>query len=108
MKNSNALLALFFSLAFGTASDVSAQWVQTSGPYGEGITALIASGSNLFAGTYGNGVFLSTDNSASWNAVNGGLSGRALTVNALVEFDSDLFAGTDSGVSRTTNEGLSW
>ena len=36
--------------------------------------SLAVSGTNLFAGTYGGGVFLSTNNGTSWTAVNTGLT----------------------------------
>ena len=36
--------------------------------------ALAVSGTNLFAGTYGGGVFLSTNNGTNWTAVNNGLT----------------------------------
>ena len=52
------------------------------------------SGSNIFAGTSGNGVYLSTNNGTSWTL--NGLSGYSigsLTVNG-----SNLYAGTDGGV----------
>ena len=68
--------------------------------------AFAVSGTNLFAGTYGDGVFLSTNNGASWTAVNNGLTD--LYVWALAVSGTNLFAGTyGSGVFLSTNNGTS-
>jgi ligand-binding sensor domain-containing protein len=85
---------------------VSAQWVQTNGPYGGEIRALAVSGTNLYAGTWDSGVFLSTNNGASWRAVNAGLGNHY--VSALAVSDTNLFAGTYDGVFLSTNNGTSW
>ena len=62
-------------LALALAASVSnAQWIQTNGPYGGTIHCFAVSGTNLFAGTDGGGVFLSTNNGTSWTAVNTGLT----------------------------------
>ncbi|MDP2365876.1 MAG: hypothetical protein Q8M94_19165, partial [Ignavibacteria bacterium] len=47
---------------FLLSHSMQAQWFQTNGPYGGEIYSLAVIGSNTFAGTYGSGVFLSTDN----------------------------------------------
>jgi len=68
--------------------------------------ALVVSGSNLFAGTYG-GVFLSTDSGVSWTAVNNGLI--SMKINALAVSGTDLFAGTnDAGVFFSSDNGANW
>ena len=51
-----------------------AQWIQTNGPYGGNVSCLVISGSNLFAGNWGAGVFISTNNGANWSAINHGLT----------------------------------
>lgn len=67
---------------FTTTNPLHAQWIQTNVPYGGYVFSLAVSGTNLFAGTYGGGVFLSTDIGTSWTAVNSGLLNSI--VNALV------------------------
>jgi ligand-binding sensor domain-containing protein len=60
----------------------------------------------LFAGTYGGGIFRSTNNGLSWISSNTGLGSlfvRKLTVNG-----SNLFAGTEGGIYRSQNNGNSW
>ena len=67
---------------------------------------------NLFAGVYGNGVYLSTNSGTSWNGVNSGLTDNS--VNVLDVFPSGtgsnfLYAGTSNrGVYLSTNNGTSW
>jgi hypothetical protein len=70
------------------------------------ITSLAVSGSNIIAGTNGNGVFFSNNNGTSWTAVNSGLTNTtgltilAMYVYSLAVSGSDIFAGTDDGVWR--------
>jgi hypothetical protein len=64
------------------------------------------SGSNLFAGTRGGGVFLSTNNGTSWTQKNNGLNNNRVL--SLAVSGTNLFAGTDSGAYLSTNNGTSW
>jgi hypothetical protein len=94
---------------FMTSLNSRAQWVQTNGPYGGDIRSLAYSGQNLFAGTGGGGVFLSTNNGAAWSRVDSGLSTTNLFVNALAFSGTNIFAGIgSSGIFRSTNNGVSW
>ena len=68
--------------------------------------SLAVSGSNIFAGTDGNGVFLSTNSGTTWTAVDSGLTNT--NVYSLAVNGSDIFAGTDNGVFLSTNSGTSW
>jgi hypothetical protein len=75
-------------------------------------------GTNLFAGTGGafgnpaaNGVFLSTNNGASWTAVSTGLDSSwvfAFAISPNGASGTNLFAGTSYGVFLSTNNGTSW
>jgi hypothetical protein len=70
------------------------------------VNALAVSDANIFAGTWGGGVFLSTNSGTSWTAVNSGLTNsdvRALAVSPTVggTGGTNLIAGTwGSGVWR--------
>jgi hypothetical protein len=100
------LLSFFASVVLFGAQSLQAQWIQTNGPSGGGVTCFAVDGSNLFAGTY-NGVFLSTNNGTSWTAVNTGLTNTIVL--SLAVNGSNLFAGTDGGgVFFSTNDGASW
>ena len=71
------------------------------------VLSLAVSGSNVFAGTGGGGVFLSTNNGTSWAAVNTGLTNTSATSFAVS--GSNVFAGTfGGGVFLSTNNGTSW
>jgi hypothetical protein len=87
---------------------LNAQWVQVNNglPNNLSVTALATSGTNLFAGTWGAGVFLSTDNGTSWTQVNNGLTD--FHVYAFAVSGTNFFAGTESGVFLSTNNGTNW
>ncbi|MDZ7291387.1 MAG: choice-of-anchor D domain-containing protein [candidate division KSB1 bacterium] len=100
-----------------TISDVSdapftivgstAGWVLTNNPIYGTVACFTVSGTNLFAGTQGGGVFLSTNNGVTWNAVNTGLTNY--DVRGLCASGTNLFAGTwGGGVFISTNNGASW
>src|SRR5258707_14431885 len=97
MKNIFGFVRLLFSgylvavlYLFTTTNPLLAQWVQSYGPYGGFVNSLAVSDTNLYAGTYGGGVFLSTNNGASWTQT--GL--RNTNVYALDVSGTNLFAGT--------------
>ena len=111
-------LSMVFCL-FTSTNRLHAQWIQTNGPYGGLVSSLAVSGTNLFAGTLGGGVFLSTNNGTSWTAASTGLTSvvgdfdpatdvRALAVSPNGTGGTNLFAGTDGGVFLSTNNGTSW
>jgi ligand-binding sensor domain-containing protein len=110
MKNIFRLVrykGFFFVLFFlsTNTNPLHARWIQTYGFY-DGVHTFAVSGTNLFAGTEG-GVFLSTNNGASWSAVNTGLNNT--NVRALAVYGTNLFAGTyGGGVFRSTNNGTNW
>jgi hypothetical protein len=83
-------------------------WQQTNGLSGGAVQCIATSGNTLFAGMGGfGGISRSTDNGATWTAVNSGLTTtdvRAIAVNG-----TSLFAGTYlGGVYLSTNNGASW
>jgi hypothetical protein len=83
------------------------------GPYGGSVHALAinpTTPSTLYAGTYGSGVYRTTDSGGRWTAVNTGLSDldvHALAINKTTP--STLYAGTyGGGVFRSTDSGGGW
>ncbi len=104
MKNILLFRVVVFCL-FTSANALRAQWVQTNGAPSN-VLCLAISGTNLFAGSYDSGVFLSTNGGASWAKVWGT---EWLNVSALAVSGANLFAGTDGGgVFLSTNNGTSW
>ena len=92
----------------GNDSVVWGSWVRVnSGLPSRYIYEMAVSGSNLFAVVY-EGIYLSTNNGSSWNAVNN----SGFTNTSIVTLWANggiLFAGTSSeGVFRTTDNGASW
>jgi hypothetical protein len=76
------------------STDIGTNWIPVFNT-GFNCTALAAFGTNIFAGTRGGGVFLSTNNGISWTSVNQGLT--SLIVYSLAISDSNVFLGTDNG-----------
>ena len=75
--------------------------------------SLLVNGSDIFAGTQGGGVYLSSDNGTNWSQINTGLT--MLYVYALTSNGTYVFAGTyhdgttnGAGVFRSSDNGLTW
>jgi hypothetical protein len=64
-------------------------------------------GDTLFTGTVGKGVFRSTDNGSSWQSANTGL-GDKMDVHSLRYHNGYLYAGSRSGIYRSSNRGDEW
>ncbi len=99
-------LTLFATLAVMPPCMLHAQWVQTNGPWGGTVQAFTFQNGSLFAGTWGDGIFRSTDNGASWTPSSTGLTNGAVQTFAIV--GTNIFAGTDSGVYLTSDNGNTW
>ena len=84
---------------------LQAQWVQANGPYGGSITALVANGNILFAGTI-SGVFRSDDNGANWTRSNSGIENFDITT--LYSSGCNVFAQNFEGIYRFDNTQNSW
>ncbi len=102
-------ITILFTVLIAITLNTNAQWVQTSLDSGT-VSCLAVSGTNIFAGTDGNGVYLSTDNGISWTSVSTGLTGYyAMYINTLAISGSNIFAGTfGDGVYLSSNNGNSW
>src|SRR5262249_7405766 len=71
------------------------------------ITALTTKGDQIFAGTPGSGIFVSTNNGEGWMAADQGLPANA-EVGALALGDNGVFAGLNNGIYRSTDGGGNW
>jgi photosystem II stability/assembly factor-like uncharacterized protein len=99
-------VALFFVATILT-QNTFAQWTNFSTGLGnKQIYSFTNNSTNLFAGTFGYGLYTSTDNGLSWTQAGIGLNNRV--VYALTMFGNYLYAGTDIGVWRTSNNGAYW
>ncbi len=73
------------------------------------IAVLALSGTNLFAGTGGLGVFLLTNNVQSWSEANAGLAEEDKLINTVAANGATLLAGTlGRGVLRSLDHGQQW
>lgn len=81
-------------------------WKQTNGPYGGYIRCFAVRDSTIFAGTWRNGVYRSTDGGESWTRITQGLT--ELSVFSLAVSGPIVVAATDSIVFRSTNNGDTW
>jgi photosystem II stability/assembly factor-like uncharacterized protein len=75
---------------------------------GEIVKSIQVSGNNIFAGVFGKGVFLSTDNGLTWK--NMGFTGLTTThqVNTLAINGSNIYVGAIGGMFRSTDNGTNW
>lgn len=100
------LLSIMFSVLIGLS--VNAQW-QRIGPGGGIIRCFATGGSNIFAATFGGGVFLTNDNGTNWNNINNGLTNTDVQALAVTNAGATVFAGTyGGGVFLSTDAGANW
>jgi hypothetical protein len=105
MKKSITTLLVAFLLSVSIKAN--SQWVQMSNGIGneEFVLSLAVSGTYIFAGTSGIGVYRSTNNGTSWTQTS--LNNK--TILSLAVSGTYIFAGTAGvGVYRSTNNGTSW
>jgi photosystem II stability/assembly factor-like uncharacterized protein len=86
------------------------QWIRTNDPFVSQITCITVSPSgSVFAGTYGGGVFRSTDNGSTWTQLNDALlNGRFITSVAANPAGGDIYVGRDVNVYRSADNGNTW
>ncbi len=71
------------------------------------IPALKTDGNCIFSGTYGNGIFISTDNGLSWNKKSEGLTNYF--VKTIDKLGSQVYVGTEHGdIYLSSNNGMTW
>lgn len=104
MKKLFVSLLVVYSVFF--SNNAYCQWVQTNGPWGACSKALAVNNRAIFTGTFGNGVFVSSNKGATWTAVNSGLTNTIVL--SLATNGSAIFAGTQNGVFLSINNGASW
>lgn len=90
------------------SADEGASWVEpVLPPSNDWIRALLIRENDLFAGTYGGGVFRSTDGGNTWTY--SGLNG--VYIETLTDLNGHVFAGSISGtegVYRSSDDGGTW
>lgn len=100
-------IIIYMALYLHVTTSSFCQWIQTPVPSADEILCLGTSGVNLYAGTYAQGIFLSTDNGNSWIPRNSGLTN--LYVKSFIENDINIIIGTSAGgVFRSSDYGANW
>ena len=99
-------ILLLFTIFIYNYNIIYAQWHKANIAYNGNFTSFANFGQNLFVGSDGGGVYLSTDNGLNWNSTNSGLTNKI--VNALAVSGNYIFAGTPDGIFISTNNGFNW
>ncbi len=85
---------------------VIADWTQTNGIKGGAVSKLFATGNKLFAAVNRSTGYLSYNGGQSYIIRSTGIKGVGIT--SFASKDNIVFAGSDSGIYKTTNDGLNW
>jgi hypothetical protein len=83
-----------------------AQWQRTNLPSSVKVNTVAIRDSSIFAGTNGDGIYVSIDNGENWNSVNEGLQSKV--IHTILINGNSIFAGTETGASISTNNGMTW
>ena len=91
--------------------DSLGQWTPTAAPktpivYCLAVGSGVTGGSNLFAGTNGSGILLSTDNGGTWNTANTGLTSQ--TVRSIAFGGTTVLAAAGNKVFVSSNNAANW
>lgn len=106
-RKSTLILYVFFMMHCSpTINNCLCQWVPvTQGMGNLNIYSLTCSGSNIFAGTLGHGVYLSSNTGTNWIHI--GLDSQ--NVRSLIVSGKNIFAGTQAnGIYLSSDEGTNW
>ncbi len=87
------------------STDLGITWNQI-GLQNKDVTSLAFKNSYLFVGEYDEGVFRTSNDGATWSQVNTGL--QNMYIHSLTVIDSIVYAGTESGVYASSNNGNLW
>lgn len=110
-KNSTLITLLLFLISCISAR---AQWEQTSTPPNGSIWTMVTVGNNLVAGASNGGVYVSSDDGATWTQRNGNF--QSMVVSAIVTNGTDIFVGAgtsgqhmvEPGIYKSSDLGITW
>ena len=100
------LFLLLILMQIGFNRTVNAQWTPSNGVGGGFVWCITYTGSNLFIGTQGYGIFKSTDNGNTWTPSDSGLKNSSIF--SLTTAGQNIIAGTKAGIYYSSNSGNSW
>jgi hypothetical protein len=102
---------LLLILSMGT---LNAQWTQSNGPLGSTTTCYGFGTSYSYLGTSGGGVYRTSDGGVTWENRSNGImlplapSSESIFINAIAVGTTSVYAGTNYGIFRSTNDGDTW
>ena len=106
MRRSGIIIKLSVILLLLSAGNVSAQWENVSDGIGNRpVYSLYNNSSYIYAGSANHAIYLSSNNGTNWSPA--GLNYFNITY-AMTEFGGYLYAATELGVWRTSNNGAYW
>ena len=105
-ENNIKNIMIIIILCMLIVAPMNARWVQTKGLHKKEIHSLIFYKIFLFAGTFQNGIYRSTDNGIVWVSLNSELTDKYIF--SFAANNSFLFACTNTGIYRSSNYGNSW
>ncbi|MBE2279663.1 MAG: choice-of-anchor A family protein [Ignavibacteriaceae bacterium] len=89
-------------------TDNGTSFAQTSAPATDVRALCISTNGNIFAGTWGSGIYRSQDNGSTWLPVNQGLS-LPIIHSMAIDSSGTIYAGTfGAGVFKSTDNGDNW
>src|SRR4030095_16436369 len=106
-------ITLFAAIIYLSMISSYSQWVQLPGPKGTHVNAIKGSNNIYYAATRSKGIFRSSNNGATWQAVNNGL-GADCEVKDVLIYGNYVFAAVSSScpgtinVYRSSNNGNNW
>ena len=102
-----SVLCLLIACLLISQQTLSAQWIQTNGPYGGYVKCFVSDTFRLYAGTELGGIFFSENEGMSWSPLNAGLTNTS--INALIISGPNILAGTEGGgIFLLAGEGSPW
>jgi len=98
-----------FNPFFILSTTLYSQWTQISSSPPNSINDIVESSSILYLGHSSNGVYKSTDSTATWQQINNGLNtNQAKSVYQVLGLGETLYAATVDGIYKSTNGGDNW
>ncbi|MCX6270420.1 MAG: hypothetical protein NTU44_04215 [Bacteroidetes bacterium] len=103
-----AIVILITQFLVLTSTPSFGQWQQTGTPSStNNADAFATLGSSVYAGTWGSGIYVTSNEGTTWTQNNAGLTN--LNVTSLVVEGADIYAGTyQGGIYKSTDAGASW